>query len=106
MNTNSGFPLNIQILNVATNMGRIGGWVADSYDSKRKLIFRFLDETEVFVNDFAENKIPEEFEPTFERFKKEFAKLKSEKITEKNKLEWAERALTWANILQHRSKLA
>ena len=106
MSTNSAFPLNIQILNISTNMGRIGGWVADSYDSKHKLIFRFLNETEIFMNDLESETLSPDFEPTLERFKREFAKLKSEEITEENKMQWAERALTWANILQHRAKLA
>lgn len=106
MNNNSKFPLNIQILNIATNMGRVGGWVADSYKSKASLIARFMDETEDFVNELDNKNVSSRFIPTLIRFKKEFTALKSEKVNEKNKLAWAEKALTWANILQHRSKLA
>ena len=106
MSTNSAFPVNLQILNIATNMGRIGGWVFDSYESKRKLIIRFLDETDAFVKDLDNQKISKEFRPTLERFKEEFSKLKTEEVNNENRLAWAERALTWANILQHRASLA
>lgn len=106
MSTNTNFTPNIQVLNIATNMGRIGGWTFDSYDAKRKLITRFLDETDIFVRDLENEKISEKFRPTLEMFKKEFYRLKSEEVNQENKLAWAERALTWANILTHRAKLA
>lgn len=99
-------PLDKQILNISVNMARIAYWTADSLESKRQLIIRFIDQTSSYTSDLEKQNIPERFKPTLKKFKKEFAKLKYEEITEQNKLQWAEKALTWANILQHRSKLA
>lgn len=99
-------PLDKQVLNISVNMARIAYWTADSLDTKKQLIAKFMDQTTGFVVDLNHQNISKNFIPTLLRFKKEFAKLKSEKITEKNRLAWAEKALTWANILQHRAKLA
>lgn len=103
---NSDFPIYIQIMNISMNMGRIGSWVADCYDSKKKLIPKFINETEQFLLDLSYKDISKDFKPTLNKFSSEFKNLKKESITKKNRLFWAERALTWANILQHRAKLA
>lgn len=99
-------PLDLQILNISVNLARISGWVFDDYGNKRILIEKFMDQTGSFIKDLSNQNISEKFKPTLSRFIKEFNNLKSQVITEKNKLYWAERALTWANILQHRAKLA
>lgn len=99
-------PLNLQILNIAVNMARISQWVFDSYDSKKELIQRFMSQTDNYLNDLYHQSISEGFKPTLERFTKEFKDLKNLNINKENKRYWAERALTWANILQHRAKLA
>lgn len=99
-------PLNLQILNISVNMARVSQWVFDSYDTKRELIQRFINQTEGYLNDLYYQDISADFKPTLERFKKEFQDLKSLNVNEENKRYWAEKALTWANILQHRARLA
>ncbi len=98
-------PLDKQVLNISVNMARIAYWTADSLQTKKQLISRFIDQTNEFLTDLNNQEVSVEFIPTLERFKKEFKSLKSEKVNEENKLVWAEKALTWANILQHRAKL-
>lgn len=98
-------PLDKQVLNISVNLARIAYWTADSLGTKKQLINRFMDQTKGYLNGLDQQNISGKFIPTLQRFKKEFDNLKAEEVTEKNKLEWAERALTWANILQHRSKL-
>ena len=104
--TQTDLPLHIQILNISVNMARISQWVFDNYLTKRELIQRFLNQTDGYLSDLYKQNISDEFLPTLERFKKEFKDLKGLNVNEKNKLYWAEKALTWANILQHRAKLA
>lgn len=99
-------PLNLQVLNISVNLSRISQWVFESYELKKQLINKFLDQTESYLNDLVNQNISEEFKPTLDRFTAEFKKLKKQTINEENKLLWAEKALTWANILQHRAKLA
>lgn len=103
--TQIDLPVDKQVLNISVNMARIAYWTVDSLDTKKQLIAKFMDQTSKFVVDLNHQDISKNFIPTLLRFKKEFARLKSEKITEKNRLAWAERALTWANILAARSKL-
>lgn len=99
-------PLDKQILNVSVNMARLSEWIADSYISHKSLIDIFIKQTENYLDDLSDQNISEAFKATFTRFQMEFEKLRNEVEDEKNKLYWAERALTWANILQHRAKLA
>ena len=99
-------PLEKQVLNISVNMARIAYWTADSLQTKKQLIGRFMEQTNGFLTDLKNQDISDKFIPTLERFKKEFNSLKSEEVNEENKLIWAERALTWANILQHRARLA
>lgn len=99
-------PLDKQILNISVNMARIAYWTADSLDSKRKLIDKFLEQTRSYIADLEHQNISKDFKPTLDRFKKEFDNLNNEAVAQNNKSSWAERALTWANILQHRAKLA
>lgn len=76
----------------------------EGYEEREELINKFLKQTENFLNDLDTQKISEEFKPTLERLKKEFAILKRS-VNKQDKRHWAEKALTWANILQHRAKL-
>lgn len=97
-------PLDVQILNISVNLSRLSKWVYDGYEEKEELINRFLKQTESYLNDLDTQKISAEFKPTLERFKKEFTILKGS-VKDQDKRNWAEKALTWANILQHRAKL-
>jgi len=87
-------------LNIAVNMGRLGRW-AD--EEKFGRVNNFLNETEEYLAQLEKVKKSDKFNPTFKRFKQVFARLKkSPEVGEA----WAEEALTWANILTHRAKLA
>ena len=95
-------PLDIMVMDISQNLARIGNWTADSFDEKKSLIERFLNQTSEYVENLSVRKIPKDLENVFLRFKKEFVDFKIEEFA-KNKDEWAEKALTWANILQHRA---
>lgn len=99
-------PVELQLLNISVNLARISQWVFEEFDKKRLLIQKFMDQTDQFINDLSNQKIHQRFKPTMHRFQKEFQDLKKLEITKDNKRDWAEKALTWANILQHRAKLA
>ena len=102
----SDLPVDKQILNISVNMARLSEWIADSYFSHQSLIGIFIQQTENYLNDLLDQNVSDNFKPTLVRFQMEFERLKSEIKNEKEKLYWAERTLTWANILQHRAKLA
>lgn len=102
----SDLPINKQVLNISVNMARLSEWIADSYVNHKPLIDIFIQQTENYLNDLSDQNVSEGFKPTLIRFQMEFERLTKEVKNEKEKLYWAERALTWANILQHRAKLA
>lgn len=87
-------------LNIAVNLGRISRWVAEGKTSRIK---QFLKETEDYLAKLEQTPKNKKFERTFKLFKKNFQTLKT-----RNRFDdkWAEDALTWANILTHRAKLA
>ena len=95
-----------KLLDISLNLARVGNWTADSYDDKKNLINRFIKQTQDYINEVPEKDLSSDMRVVFGRFKNEFKRLKSEKINGNNKDVWAETALTWANILQHRSGLA
>lgn len=95
-----------KLLDISLNLARVGNWTADSYDDKKNLIDRFIKQTQDYINEVPEEDLSSDMRVVFDRFKNEFKRLKSEKINKSNKDVWAETALTWANILQHRSSLA
>ncbi|MBI2021378.1 hypothetical protein HYS93_00660 [Candidatus Daviesbacteria bacterium] len=99
-------PAQLQILNISVNLARIGNWVADSYEQKKELINKFIEQTAQMISDLDSQNSSKEFKTILSKFKTEFYKLKEEPIDKTNKPIWAEKALTWANILQHRAKLA
>lgn len=88
------------VLNIAVNLERLSRW---SVEKNNKRIDQFLTQTESYFNELKKLGVNNRFEPTLVRFEKE---LKILKETDKNSYKWAEKALTWANILMHRGKLA
>lgn len=109
--------LDFQINNIAVNIGRVGNWTLnlfelkrekgeEIYQSRRDLINKMITQTDSYLNDLLMQKFSSRFNFTFRRFKEDLEKLKKEQINEGNYLYWAEKALTWANILTHRAKLA
>lgn len=97
--------VNDRILDISVNLARVANWAADSYEQKQHLIKFFLDQTEDYLKEIRQSKVSGDFEPVLAKFIHEFGKLRKEKI-QKDKDLWAERVLTWANILTHRAKLA
>lgn len=105
MSTNTKFPLNIQILNISSNLTRIGEWVSGDYKAKLPLIDKFISQTTEYLSDLKDQTISKDLKKTIDLFSVHFQNLKDEKIDDESKLRWAEKSLTWANILQHKSKL-
>lgn len=99
-------PIRLQILNISVNMARIANLVVNSKADKSELIKKFMEQTDNYIADLSEKDVSKAFIPTLGRFKEEFKRLKNQKIDEKNKNLWSERALTWADILQIRASLA
>lgn len=93
------------VLDISVNLARVSDWCFSESSSKRARVDQFLEETREFVDQLSMSRLSERFEPTFSAFQKEFTSLLAEKDSA-DKEEWAEKALTWANILQHRAKLA
>lgn len=98
--------LQTRMMDISLNLARVGNWTADNYEQKRKLIHHFLTQTERYVQELNQLSLPHKTSKVLEKFQKEFFQLLTEKVTSTNKDIWAEKALTWANILQHRAKVA
>lgn len=96
----------MKILDIAMNLNRIGNWAADDYFGKKERIITFLANTSNYLRDLRGQKYPASFEETVKTFKKEYPKLEHEGINgPKDTLIWAEKMMTWGNILTHRSQL-
>lgn len=87
-------------LNIAVNLGRLSRW---AQDGKKTRINLFLKETQDYLDLLEKANIKPEFKKTFVSFKKNFRELQKNQDFNSD---WAEQALTWANILSHRAKLA
>lgn len=87
-------------LNIAVNLGRVSRW---AMEGKKERVGQFLQETEDYLKQLEKAPRKERFTKTLESFKNKFYQLKNNVNLDKN---WAEDMLTWANILQHRAKLA
>jgi len=93
-----------KILDIAMNLNRIGNWAADDYIGKRKRINSFLDQTSDYISSINSSSFNQPFKKTFDRFLLEYSKIeKNVKKGPENTLFWAEKAMTWGNILTHRS---
>jgi len=98
--------LKTKILDIAMNLNRIGNWAADDFNKKRKRILFFLVQTTEYISSLTPESFSAPFKKTYHRFLKEYLKLEEEaKIGPKDKLYWAEKMMTWGNILTHRAKL-
>lgn len=95
-----------RILDISLNLARIGSWVADSYEQKQRLIQHFMRQTDGYFDELQKINLPENIQVVLQKCLQAFRKLQQTKITSTSKDAWAETALTWANILQHRAKFA
>lgn len=98
-------PLNLQILNISVNLSRLSQWVYEGYNNRKELVDKFMKQTENYLADLDKQNISNDFRPTLEQVKEDFAYLKKT-LNSQGRRFWAEKALTWANILTHRAKLA
>lgn len=95
-----------KILDIAMNLNRVGNWAADGYQAKRKRILTFLDQTTNYIKSLEPADFTDPFKKTFSKFEKEYLKLEKEgKKGPEDTLLWAEKMMTWGNILTHRAKL-
>lgn len=88
------------VLNIATNLERLCRF---SVDGNTDRVEQFLKQTDDYFRQLKKMSVKKDFDSTLRRFSREWERLrKSDKTT----YEWADKALTWANILTHRAKLA
>lgn len=88
------------ILSIAVNLSRLSRWSSAGNSAR---IRQFLRDTDTYVKLLDQTKVSKRLQPTLSSFKKEYRDLVNGNFTS---YDWAERTLTWANILQHRAKLA
>ena len=94
------------LLAVAMNLTRMGNWAADDYRAKQKLIITFMEQTSSDVATLRSGTFGERFGKTFAMFDREFRALETEaRDIPINTNVWAEKMMTWGNILTHRAKL-
>ncbi len=91
------------VLDIAMNLNRVGNWAADDIVGKRKRINFFLTQTTEYIKSLDSSSFPTDFKRTFDKFIKEYDSIVKE--NSKDPLIWAEKLMTWGNILTHRSKL-
>jgi len=85
---------------ISSNLRRISNWAYEYPNTaRRKNIERALRETEKFVEQVEDS----DSSPRFQKFQKEFPKLRGEWETAWDnhirRLRWAEKILTWSNLL-------
>ncbi len=94
------------LLDIAMNLNRMGNWAADNFLNKKNRIAIFLKQTDKYIKEFQYNSLPLKLKETYAVFLKDYERLEKEAINgPKDSLEWAERMMTWGNILTHRSNL-
>lgn len=95
-----------KILDIAMNLNRVGNWAADGYSAKQKRISLFLEQTNDYIKSLNVSTLPVPLKKQLNRFVKEYPELENEgKNGPKDETAWAERMMTWGNILTHRSRL-
>jgi len=95
-----------KILDIAMNLNRIGNWAADGYSGKKKRIRTFLHSTSKYLESLRNYNIPPSLDKTIKAFSDEYRQLESEGLKgPRDIVFWAEKMMTWGNILTHRSQL-
>lgn len=85
------------VLDIATNLLRIGNWVADDFEKNQNKIQIFIDNTQGYISSIE--KPNGKFGTTWNNFMKAYPQMIER--PEDN----AENLMTWGNILTHRAKL-
>jgi len=95
-----------KILDIAMNLNRIGNWAADDYPGKKERIKTFLASTSNYLDSLKSDCLPPSLKGTIKTFVSEYRQLENEGLNgPKDNLLWAEKMMTWGNILTHRSRL-
>jgi len=95
-----------KVLDIAMNLNRMGNWAADDYSGKRERIKTFLGNTTVHLRSLDNLAFPSPFAETFSDFTNVYSSLEKEGLKgPEDPMAWAEKMMTWGNILTHRSKL-
>lgn len=87
-------------LNIAVNLGRLSRW---ANEGKTTRISQFLTDTDQYLDILHQEPKSKKFIPTYEKFLQIYKHLKNTTIYD---YDWADTALTWASILEHRAKIA
>jgi len=87
-------------LNIAVNLGRLSHFATEG---KTARVQTFLDDTQQYVDILKQEPKKEKFLPTYQQFLQAYHELRT---MNNYNYDWADKALTWASILEHRAKLA
>lgn len=95
------------ILDIAMNCHRMGNWIADDYEGKKRRIETFLSQT----RDYAGRLEAAQLQPTLRATREQFLDAFERSVGELgnpsvDRSAVAERLMTWGNILTHRANLA
>lgn len=97
-------PLRIQLLTIGIDLIKIAGLSKKDLKKDPFLVNKLILDIESYLNNFSDQKISRSLRLCLNKFAKDFWLIKVELVSGESG--WAEKALTWANILQHRAKLA
>jgi hypothetical protein len=96
----------VQVLDIAMNLNRVGNWAADDYIGKKDRIRIFLAGTSNYIRELKRSSLPNSFLETYSKFVIQYNLLQKEGLSgPKDPTAWAEKMMTWGNILTHRSSL-
>lgn len=87
-------------LNIAVNLGRLSRFAVEG---KTARIQTFLEDTQQYLDILEQEEKNPRFIPTYKQFLTTYNKLRT---MSRFDYDWADTALTWASILEHRAKLA
>lgn len=99
-------PLRIQLLSMAHLLKELVKLSSLDFKDNLLLINRWLLELELYLVELKQRKLSRKIRITLNKFEKEFKELKIYLFLTKDFSQFKEKALTWANILTHRAKLA
>lgn len=98
-------PTRIQILTMSNALREIVKLSRSDFKNNLLVINRLLLEIEVYIDQLRIQKLSRKIRLTLNKFEKGFKDLKIYLFLRPDIEFFSERALTWANILQHRAKL-